>query len=66
MPTTKEELATMLSKRDGVSYEDEYNYIMDVAADLEHAFYNGNLDLAEDILRTELSLEPDYLEIFIY
>lgn len=66
MPRTIEELATMLSKRDGISYEEELAAIRDAAAEMESAFYNGNLDEAEDILRTSLSLEPDYLDIFIF
>ena len=53
MPTTFEELATMLAKRDGLSFEEEF------------AFMDGNLDEAEDILRVNLGLEPDYLDIFI-
>jgi len=66
MPRTIEELATMLSKRDGISYEDELAAIRDAAAEMEFAFYNGDLNRAEDILRTSLSLEPDYLDIFIF
>lgn len=65
MPKTLEELAEMLSRRDGIPYEDELAAIRDAAADMEYAFYNGNLDLAEEILRQDLGLEPDYLDIFI-
>ena len=66
MPKTLEELAEMLAKRDGLTFEEELRAIRDTAADMEYAFYNGNLDLAETILREELGLEPDYLDIFIY
>lgn len=66
MPKTLEELAVMLSKRDGISYEEELAAIRDVAIDMEHAFYNGNLNEAEDILREELNLEPDFLDLFIF
>lgn len=66
MPKTIEELATMLSKRDGISYEEELAAIRDAAISMEHAFYNGNLNEAEDILREELGLEPDYLDLFIF
>ena len=66
MPKTLEELATMLSKRDGISYEEELAAIRDAAINMEHAFYNGNLNEAEDILREELGLEPDYLDLFIF
>jgi hypothetical protein len=66
MPQTFEELAEMLAKRDNLTYEEELRAIRDTAADMEAAFYNGNLDLAETILREELGLEPDFLDIFIY
>ena len=66
MPKTLEELATILSKRDGISYEEELAAIRDAAINMEHAFYNGNLNEAEDILREELGLEPDYLDLFIF
>ena len=66
MPRTIEELAQMIARRDDISYQDALACIRDAAADMEQAFYNGNLDLAEDILRTSLSLEPDYLDLFIF
>ena len=66
MPKTLEELAVMLSKRDGISYEEELAAIRDAAADMEYAFYNGSLDEAEDILRESLGLEPDFLDLFIF
>jgi len=66
MPKTLEELAIMLAKRDGISYEEELAMIRDVAAEMEQAFFDGSLDEAEDILRMELGLEPDYLDLFIF
>ena len=66
MPRTIEELAQMLAARDGISYEEELAAIHFAAAEMETAFFNGDLTLAEDILRSELSLEPDFLDLFIY
>jgi hypothetical protein len=66
MPQTLEELAEMLAKRDGISFEEEMAAIRDTAADMEMAFFNGNLDLAELILQENLDLEPDYLDLFIF
>lgn len=66
MPHTIEELAQMLAARDGISYEEELAAIHLVAAEMETAFCNGDLTLAEDILRIELGLEPEYLDLFIY
>lgn len=66
MPRTLEELARMIARRDSISYEEALAVIRDTAADMEYAFYNGNLDLAEDILREDLGLEPDYMDLFIF
>lgn len=65
MPRTLEELAKMISKRDSISYSEALAAIRDVAAEMELAFMNGDLDGAEDILRMDLGLEPDYLDLFI-
>ena len=66
MPRTLDELAEMLAKRDNATIEEEMTIIRDCAADMEHAFYSGSLDEAEDILRDYLGLEPDYLDLFIF
>lgn len=66
MPKTLEELAQMIAKRDGLSFEEAFAVVRDAAADMEHAFYTGSLDEAEDILRLDLQLEPDYLDLFIF
>ena len=66
MPKTLEELAQMIAIRDSISYEEALIAVRDAAADMEHAFYNGSLDEAEDILRCDLGLEPDYLDLFIF
>ncbi len=66
MPKNLEELAKMIAKRDGISYNEAWNIVQETAEDMQHAFYNGSLDEAEDILRYDLGLELDYLDLFIY
>ena len=66
MPRTLEELAEMIAKRDDISYEEALIAVRDAAADMEHAFYTGSLNEAEDILHYDLGLEPDYLDLFIF
>ena len=66
MPKTLEELAEMIAKRDNISYNEALIYVRNVALDMEHAFYNGSLDEAEDILASQLGLEPDFLDLFIF
>lgn len=66
MPKTLEELAEMIAKRDNISYNEALTCVRDAALDMEHAFYNGSLDEAEDILASQLGLEPDFLDLFIF
>ena len=66
MPQTLEELAEMIANRDGITYHEAIAAVRDCAADMEHAFYNGSLDQAEDILRMDLGLELDYMDLFIF
>lgn len=66
MPNTIEELAKMIAKRDGISYNEALIAVRDCAADIEIAFMNGDLNDAEDALAMNLGLEPDYLDIFIF
>ena len=65
MPNNIQELAEMMAKRDGLSVEEELDTIRIAALDMETAFYNGDLGLAEEILKDDLGLEPDYLMLFI-
>ena len=66
MPKTLEELAEMIAKRDDISLNEALIAVRDCAAEMELAFYNGSLDEVEEILASSLSLEPDYLDLFIF
>ena len=66
MPRTLEELAAMLAKRDGISFEEAFAAVRDCAAEMETAFYEGDLNMAETLLREDLGIEPDYLDLFIF
>ena len=65
MPNSIKELAEMMARRDNLSVEEEMEAIKIAALDMETAFYNGDLGLAEEILKNDLGLEPDYLMLFI-
>ena len=66
MPRTLDELATLIANRDSITLEEAKTAVRDCAAEMEWAFMNGSLDDVEEILRQELSLEPDYLDLFIF
>lgn len=65
MPQNLEELTELIARRDNISMEEARDAIRVAAVDMETAFYNGDLDLAEDILASDLGLEPDYFFLFI-
>ena len=65
MPNNLHELTEMIAKRDGISFRDAAFAVRECADEMEQAFFDGDLDAAEDALKYHLGLEPDYLEIFI-
>ena len=65
MPDNIEELIQMIAQRDGIREENAREVVELAAIDMETAFYNGDLGLAEEILKSDLGLEPDYLMLFI-
>lgn len=66
MCNSLDELAAMIARRDNTSIEEAWSAINYASAEMEQAFYSGDLDLVEDILRADLGLEPDYLDLFIF
>ena len=47
-------LAKMIAKRDGISYNEARSAVADAAAEMQEAFFSGDLNMAEDILRMDL------------
>lgn len=66
MPQNLNELAELIAKRDNISLNEAKIIVEEAARDMQSAFYNGSLNEAEDILARELSLELDYLDLFIF
>jgi len=60
-----QELAEMIAKRDNISIREAEEMIAMCQLDMESAFFNGNLDLAEMIMFNELGLETQYFSLFI-
>ena len=65
MPNNLEDLAIMISKRDKISYHEAEELIAICQMDMEVAYFNGDINIAEDILLGELDLGPEYLKLFI-
>ena len=63
MPKDKEALARMIAKRDGISVNEAHAAIRECTEWIENAISHGRFEEAFDILREELGLEPDYMDI---
>ena len=51
----------ILMKRDGLSKEDAYDLVNEVRAEMQDAIACGDYDLADEIIESDLGLEPDYI-----
>lgn len=65
MPRDLHELTEMIAKRDGISFNEAAAAVRECADEMEQAFFDGDLNAAEDALKYCLGLEPDYLDLFI-
>ena len=59
------ELAEMIAKRDNIPEHEAEQMIALCQLDMETAFYNGDLALAEKIMMNELNLDYSYFDLFI-
>ena len=68
--TTIEDLARLISKRDNLPYEDALGLVQEVKDKIEVLIQDDSEDMysllssIEDLLESELGLEPDYLDVF--
>ena len=51
--------------RDGLNYEDAKAAYLECQSAIEEAVDNGEYEEVDEILRSELGLEPDYIFCFI-
>ena len=68
---SKEELALLLVKRDGIQFEDALEIINDVQEQINELFEveddapYGLFEVIQDLIESELGLELDYMELFL-
>lgn len=60
-----EKVLDILMKRDGLSKEEAEIVIDDVKSQIEEAIEEGRIFDVEEIILSELGLEPDYMEELI-
>lgn len=62
-----EEIIKILMRRDGISWLEAANMVEECQNEILEAIAdNASYDDVADIIASELSLEPDYLEFFIF
>lgn len=61
-----EEIILILIRRDGMSYDEARRYLKEVREEIAEAIENqASLEEIEDIVMSELDLEPDYVMLFL-
>ena len=56
-----ERIISILMKRDGISFEEARRLCEDVVDEIHMAIASGDYLLAEELMMSDLGLEPDYL-----
>ncbi len=64
-PTTKNELALLLMRRDNLTREDANAMISDFQESVDDALDRDDYHDLDDLIQDDLGLEPDYLMLFI-
>ena len=59
------EIIEILMNRDGVTYEEAKAMYLDCHSEMMDAFYGTSCRDVDEILQSELGLEPDYIFNFI-
>lgn len=60
-----EEVVKILMKRDNLSHVDAVAEVKGFLIEAEEYIQEGDLDAVEDLLMSDLGLEPDYLEMLL-
>lgn len=56
-----EKIISILMKRDGISFEEARRQCEDTVDEIHMAIASGDYMLAEELMMSDLGLEPDYL-----
>jgi len=62
---TVEDIISLISRRDNISYLEAMNIVNECMEEMEDAVLSAHWQEAEDILMSYLGLEPDYLDILM-
>lgn len=60
------EIIQILMRRDGMTYDEARRYLKEVREEIAEAIENqAPIEEIEDIIMSELGLEPDYIMLFL-
>lgn len=60
------EIISILMRRDGMTYDEARRYLKEVREEIAEAIEEqASLEEIEDIVMSELGLEPDYVMLFL-
>lgn len=66
MPENLEQLAALISRRDGISINEARNIVEDTQYEIQELIARGcHYDDIEETLAYNLGLEPDYIDLFL-
>lgn len=67
MPKNLEQLAALISRRDGISMNEARNLIDETQEEINYVINNTlSYDEVVDVIKFNLNLEPDYLDLFLF
>lgn len=67
MPKNLEQLAALISRRDGISLNEARDLIDETQEEINYVINNTlSYDEVVDIIASNLGLEPDYLDLFLF
>ena len=67
MPKNLEQLAALISRRDGISLNEARNLIDETQEEINYIINNTlSYDEIVDVIASNLGLEPDYLDLFLF
>ena len=67
MPKNLEQLAALISRRDGISLNEARNLIDETQEEIDYIINNTlSYDEVVDVIASNLGLEPDYLDLFLF
>ena len=63
---TKEDIVRILIKRDGITMFEAWDWVNQTQKEIDEALAAGTYEDIEEIVKYNLGLEPDYMDVFLW